>query len=602
MEGNDTLVLMPTGGGKSICYQIPALAMEGICLVVSPLISLMKDQVQQLCDKGIKARCLIAGTTALEQEIIFNNCISGNVKILYVSPERLQQRIFREHFRRMQVSMIAVDEAHCISQWGYDFRPAYLNIANIRDYHPKAPIIALTASATPQVASDIQQKLLFRPQNKIFQTSFQRTNLAHMVFYEADKTGRLLRIAQKVQGSGIVYVRNRRRSREIADFLVSQGIPSAYYHAGLDPKERDIAQHRWMKGEVRVIVATNAFGMGIDKPNVRFVVHMDIPSSIEAYYQEIGRAGRDGMKSYAILLYNEKDLENLQNNFDTQYPSRQQIANIYRAICNYYQIPIGSGENCIYDFDMEGICATYNLKVIDLFAASRFLEREGLIMLPEREEAESSVYIPVSREDLYRFQVENVKYCDIVTVMLRMYGGMFTDYIPISEKAIARRMYLSEDQVTRMLLHIDALKIINYKPKRNKPSIVFTSQRIDAKDLYLTDGNYKNLKESALEKMEAMKAYVTSEGECRSRQIMAYFGEEQASDCGFCDSCITNRKAAKTHSLREDIIAILKKEPMRGDALLQHLTGIDEAEMKAMLRELVDEQVVSINERLEFFV
>ena len=322
LQGCDTLALLPTGGGKSVCYQVPALMLDGLCLVVSPLISLMKDQVQQLNSRGIKAACLVSGTTGIEQEVIFNNCIHGKIKLLYISPERLKQRVFIEHLRQMQVSFLAVDEAHCISQWGYDFRPSYLEIAKIRTYYPNIPILALTATATPFVAEDIQRQLLFPSTSRRFQSSFQRQNLAYLVFHEEDKMGRLLRIARGAGKSGIVYVRNRRRTREIADHLVANGIRATYYHAGLEPKERDIAQRRWMQGEVDAIVATNAFGMGIDKPDVRYVVHMDIPTSIEAYFQEAGRAGRDGNKSYAVLLYNDNDLDTLQHNFESAYPSR----------------------------------------------------------------------------------------------------------------------------------------------------------------------------------------------------------------------------------------------------------------------------------------
>ena len=391
LQGYDTLALLPTGGGKSLCYQLPAMALDGICLVVSPLISLMKDQVQQLHNRGIRAACLVSGITGIEQEIIFNNCIHGKTKLLYVSPERLCQRVFVEHLRQMKVSLIAVDEAHCISQWGYDFRPSYLDVAKIRVYHPGIPVIALTATATPTVAEDIRQQLMFSSQSRLFQSSFQRQNLAYMVFYEEDKLGRMLRISQKVGGSGIIYVRNRRRTRELAEYLVGNGITAGYYHAGLEPKERDTAQKRWMAGETKVMVATNAFGMGIDKPDVRFIVHMDIPSSPEAYYQEAGRAGRDGGKSYAVLLYNNNDWETLQHNFETSFPPRQHIANIYRAICNYYQLPVGSGCDCQFDFDFETLCDTYHFNVLEFFSACRFLEREGLLTLPERDMAESRI-------------------------------------------------------------------------------------------------------------------------------------------------------------------------------------------------------------------
>lgn len=590
---------MPTGGGKSICYQVPALALDGVCIVVSPLIALMKDQVQDLTDKGIKARCITSGTTNTEQEIIFNNCIHGGVKLLYISPERLSQRVFREHFRRMNVSLIAVDEAHCIAQWGYEFRPSYLKIAEVRAYHPLTPIIALTATATPAVAQEIQNNLLFRPGSQFFRASFHRDNLAYMVFAENDKEGRMVRIAQKMGRSGIIYVRNRRRTREIASLLISHGIPTAYYHAGLDSKERDIAQNQWMKGEVDVIVATNAFGMGINNPNVRYVVHLDIPSSIEAYFQEAGRAGRDGKKAFAVILYDEKDLEMLQHNFDTEYPSKQQISNIYRALCNYYQIPVGSGENCIFNFDMEGICSTYNIKVIDLFSATKFLEREGLISIPERDEAESKIHIPISKEDLYRFQVEQARYCDLISLILRMYGGLFSDFTPISEKAIAKRLYISEEQVTNMLLHIDALKVIKYQPKRKKQAIVFTSPRIDAKDLFLSDNNYRILKEHAQARMRAIRKYVLATDQCRNQMLLSYFGEND-SQCGICDYCIQQKK--NPTDIKEQIINHLKKRPLRGEQLLAEFDDIAEKDLKDTLRQLVDQQIVSINQNLEFFV
>ncbi len=602
VQGRDTLVLMPTGGGKSLCYQIPALMKAGLCLVVSPLISLMKDQVQHLCDRGIKATCLVSGITGIEQEIIFNNCIHGNVKLLYVSPERLRQRVFIEHFRQMNISMIAVDEAHCISQWGYDFRPSYLEIARIRVYFPTVPIIALTATATPEVVADIQQQLMFRPQSRLFQTSFKRDNLAYMVFHEKDKEGRMLRIIRKVGGCGIIYVRNRRRTREVAELLTHNGIPAAYYHAGLEPRERDIAQGRWMKGDVSVIVATNAFGMGIDKPDVRYVIHLDIPTSIEAYFQEAGRAGRDQQRSYAVLLYNESDLDTLQQNFDASFPSRQKIANIYRAISNYYQLPIGSGENCQFDFDLEGLCNTYRIPVVELYNACRFLEREGLLLLPDREESESKVYVPISREELYRFQVEQPKYSDLLLLMLRLYGGLFTDFVPISERVLARRMFMDVEQITHMLLHIDALKIIVYQPKKKKPQIVFTSPRIDAKDLYLSDANYRDLKEQAQRRKEAVSHYVTAQGECRSNMLLSYFGETPVGTCGICDQCLTGKEQSSSTPLREQILTLLQQQPLRSDQLMEQLSVADEEKIKVTLRQLVDEGRVHIDEHLQFAV
>lgn len=576
--------------------------MEGLCLVVSPLISLMKDQVQHLRDKGIKAACLVSGTTSYEQSIVLNNCIHGNVKILYVSPERLRQRVFIEHFRQMKVSMIAVDEAHCISQWGYDFRPPYLEIARIRQYCPNVPMIALTATATPLVAQDIQRQLLFRQGSRFYQASFARPNLAYMVFRETDKMGRLLRIAHKVGGSGIVYVRNRRRTKEVADFLTSQGIPSAFYHAGLGAKERDLSQKQWMNGALQVMVATNAFGMGIDKPDVRFVVHLDIPTSVEAYFQEAGRAGRDGNKAFAVMLYDDSDLGLLQHAFDTSFPSRQQIGNVYRAICNYYQLPIGSGCDCQFDFDLEALCNTYHFNVTEFYSATRFLEREGLLSIPEKQESQSQIFVPISKEDLYRFQVEQRRYGELLSLLLRMYGGIFSEFEPISERAIARRIYMEEDMVTKMLLHMDALKVIVYKPKTTKPQIVFTSPRIDVKNIYLSDENYKNLKQSAAERMEAIRKYVLMDEGCRGQFLLDYFGEKQAELCGSCDLCLSVHSKEKPVDSKEKILELLKMRPMRADELLARIGDIDEASVRNILREMVDEGKVSINQLLQFFV
>ena len=605
LQGCDTLALMPTGGGKSICYQVPALMLDGICLVVSPLIALMKDQVQQLQNRGIKAACLISGTTGIEQEIVYNKCIHGSIKLLYVSPERLKQQVFIEHFRQMRVSFIAIDEAHCISQWGYDFRPSYLEIAKIRAYHPKIPMLALTATATPQVADDIRRQLMFTATSRLFKSSFQRPNLAYMVFREEDKMGRLLRIAYNVGGSGIIYVRNRRRTHEIADRLVANGISATYYHAGLEPKERDIAQRRWTQGEVRAIVATNAFGMGIDKPDVRYVVHMDIPTSIEAYFQEAGRAGRDGNKAYAVLLYNDDDLDTLQRNFESNYPTRKQIANIYRAICNYYQLPIGSGTDCQFDFDFEALCSTYRFNVMEFFSATRFLEKEGLLSLPELDESQSRLYIPLSREDVYRFQVEQPRYSDLMALLLRMYGGLFSDFTPISEQVLARRLYLDPQQIRNMLLHMDALKAIIYRPRHLKPQIIFTSPRIDANDLYLTESNYTELKQQAAKRMEAIRRYVLSAEDCRSTMLLHYFGETEAAPCGSCDYCLQHKKTVSsddTAALKARILQLIKGKPCRAEELIEQVGNIDEEHIRHMLRELVDQRLVTINKSLQFEV
>ena len=580
--------------------------LDGLCIVVSPLVSLMKDQVQQLHDRGIKASCIYSGLTPTEQEIIFNRCINNKIKILYVSPERLKQRVFIEHFRRMKVSLIAVDEAHCISQWGYDFRPPYLDIAHIRIYHQQAPIIALTATATPAVVTDIQRQLLFRPGSQLFQASFYRPNLAYMAFHESDKEGRMLRIARHIGGSGIIYVRNRRRTRQVAEYLVRCGIPTAYYHAGLDPKERDMAQLRWMKGDAPVIVATNAFGMGIDKPDVRFVIHLDIPSSVEAYFQEAGRAGRDGNKAYAVLLYDNNDIENLHRNFDSTYPTPLFISNVYKALCNYYRLPIGSGEDCQFDFDIEALCATYNFNVVEFFNAARFLEREGLISLPDRTDAESRVHVPISRDEVYRFQVsQDARYANLLTLMLRMYGGLFTDFMPISERALARRLFLDEEQVINMLHHMDALKIIQYKAKSPKPQIIFTAPRVNVDRLPLTESKYNLIKQQAAQRLEAMLHYLDSD-ECRSITLLQYFGEQSQHPCGLCDHCLhchTGSPAPVSEdALRSQILALLSQQPLRADQLLEKIPNIDERMLRSVLRLLVDQRAVSVNQALQFFV
>ena len=423
-----------------------------------------------------------------------------------------------------------------------------------------------------------------------------------MVFREADKMGRLIRIAENVGGSGIVYVRNRRRTREIADQLTARGISSTYYHAGLEPKERDNAQRRWMQGGVKTIVATNAFGMGIDNPGVRFVVHLDIPNSVEAYFQEAGRAGRDGNKAYAVMLYDDSDLDNLQHNFEAGYPSPKRIASIYRAICNYYQLPIGSGTDCSFDFDYEALCNTYRFDMVEFFNATRMLEREGLIALPEPDTTQSRVYIPLNREEIYRFQVNQPRYSDLVAVLLRMYGGLFSDFVPISEKALARRLYYEPQQIVNMLLHIDALGAIVYRPRHTRPQIVFTSPRIDANELYLTESNYNQLKQHAAERLDAMRHYVLSSQECRSKMLLNYFGETNTLPCGQCDYCLHHKKATPNHtdSLRDRLLQVLREKPYRAEELIAQVGDINEEDVRHLLRELVDQRLVTIDSLLRF--
>ena len=597
LAGKDTLALLPTGGGKSLCYQIPALATDGICLVISPLIALMKDQVRMLTEKHIKAKYLVSGMSHREIEIILNNCIHHDVKLLYVSPERLQSRLFIDHLRQMKVNLIAVDEAHCISQWGYDFRPPYCEIARIRQYLPNVPVIALTATATPEVVDDIRQQLQFRNGN-VFRSSHLRPSLSYSVFQEDDKVGKMMRIISNVGGSGIVYVRNRRRTLELARLLNDNNIPAAAYHAGIPIKERDQRQKDWQKSPNGVMVATNAFGMGIDKPDVRFIIHYDLPESPEAYFQEAGRAGRDGRKAYAVLLYQQSDINRLRESLETDFPAPNYIRNVYRAICNYYQIPVGSGQDCQYDFDLEKVCNSYGLNAYMVFRSLTFLEREGLICLPDHNELQSRLYITIGKEELYRFQLAHRDIGDMLTAILRLYGGLFTDFTPISESVIAQRCGKTETQVYNMLKELNRLQIAEFRPKTIKPQIIFTSPRIDIKDIYVSDRNYKDLKNAAEKRREAMIAYAENNGECRSRQLLRYFGETQSCDCGVCDVCIAKKKTSRNR-LDDEIIDILASSPLTIKQLSQRLPKIAKDELTSTVRHLLDRGVLQTNQDLQ---
>ena len=603
MGGNDTVALLPTGGGKSLCYQIPALASDGMALVVSPLIALMKDQVSQLRQKHITAASITSGMHSSETAAILNNSVFGNIKLLYVSPERLKDRTFIDHFRQMPIRLIAVDEAHCISQWGYDFRPPYLEIARIRQYHPAAPVIALTATATPDVVQDIEAKLEFR-NGKLFQSSFARPNLSYSVVKSDDKQSLLLRIAHNSRGAGIVYVRNRRRTVEYARMLNDNDIPAAAYHAGLTMKERDKRQKDWLASKHGVMVATTAFGMGIDKPDVRFVVHMDLPESPEEYFQEAGRAGRDGLKAYAVLVYNDSDVDALRHGLERAFPPIEYIKNVYRAICNYYQIPVGSGLNSRFDFDIDKICNSYNLDYLSFFCAAKFLEREGLIALPEHNELMSRIQIIVGKEELYRFQLSNSKIGDMVSTMLRLYGGIFTDLTPISESIIAKRCGLNETNVANMLSELDRLGIAIYQPKTLRPQIIFCSQRIDIKDIHISDKNYRQLKDNSSARREAMIAYATSADECRSKMLLRYFGETESDDCHICDVCIARRKEAIASSfdLAAAIMNTLGNEKLTIRELAGRLPNASHDDIAAEVRRMLDKRLISMDENMKMSI
>ncbi len=602
LNGYDTLALLPTGGGKSICFQVPAMALDGLCIVISPLIALMKDQVQHLQEKGIKAEALVSGIGVRDTERIINNCLYGGMKFLYVSPERLKNRGFIEAFKQMKIGLIAVDEAHCISQWGYDFRPPYLEIAQIRAFHPKTVIMALTATATPAVVTDIQDKLAFGKRRNVFQKSFYRENLTYMAFYEEDKYSRMLRIIAAVKGSGIVYVRNRRRTQEIAEFLTSKGIRASYYHAGLKTEDRDARQKRWMDGHTPVIVATNAFGMGIDKPDVRYVIHLDLPDSPEAYFQEAGRGGRDEKQAYAVILYNNTDIDQLRQNFATAYPPLQYIRNAYRAVCNFYQIPEGSGLNQKFNFDPMAICDTYGFQVVPFFSALRFLEKEGLIIIPERQETTSHLKIIVSNEELYRFQVGNPIYNDLIKLILRMYGGLFTTYVSINEKAIARKMYRDEENIVSLLCKLHKMNYIDYQEKENCPQIIFSSPCVSPQSLYISDANYKTLKENALVRINAMIDYVRGSQYCRSSALLYYFGEKNNIRCGRCDVCIAKNRENSAETLRQNILELLNNNPMTMKTLCAKMPSLNEKAITGTVREMIDYNILACDEDMRLYI
>ena len=593
--GSDTLALFPTGGGKSLCYQLSALMSEGLCLVVSPLIALMKDQVQALNERHLKAACIISGMSRQETVAVLNNCLAGSIKFLYVSPERLRQHRFVEHFRQMKVNLIAVDEAHCVSQWGHDFRPPYLQIADIRQYHPQVPLLALTATATPAVVEDIKSHLAMR-RCRVFQASYVRPNLSYNVLYDDNKTSSLLRIAQTINGCGIVYTRNRRATLQVAETLVSEGVSAVYYHAGLSAADRDRRQAEWMQGKCRVMVATNAFGMGIDKADVRFVVHMDMPDSLEAYFQEAGRAGRDGRPAYAVALCSAADRERLRHDFASSYPSVAFIRSVYNAICNYYRVPLGSGADCQYDFEIEAVCEAYGKPVREFYSACRFLEREGLICIPDREESVSTLFIPVSRDELYRFQVNHLRYGDLLQALLRMYPGLLMSAVPIEERKVAARSMFSAEEVGNALRELQAMHIVEYRPRTSKPQIVFSSPRVKEDSIYLSAENYSDLKSAAAKRLQAVMDYIANTKDCRSRQLVAYFGETgHVADCGVCDVCRHRRPPA---DIEEAVLHEVERNAVSPQDLCRIMENEGYAHVGETLRGLLDRGQLYLDKNL----
>ncbi|MGA2407651.1 MAG: ATP-dependent DNA helicase RecQ [Bacteroidales bacterium] len=535
-EGKDTLGLMPTGGGKSITFQVPALAQEGICLVITPLIALMKDQVNRLNSLEIKSLAIHSGMAGEEIDNALENCIYGDYKFLYVSPERISTKIFQAKLTRLNLSLVAIDEAHCISQWGYDFRPSYLKIASLRDHiSEKVPFLALTASATPNVIDDIIKKLAFREKN-VLRTSFDRKNISYLVRKVEEKGTYLIKTLQKAKGSGIVYVRSRKRCKDVAELLVANDISADFYHAGLTDELRDKKQTSWTIGETRVIVATNAFGMGIDKSEVRFVIHWDIPDSIENYFQESGRAGRDGKPAFAVLLYSPADKSRLIDTIRKKFPPIEKIKDTYEALCNYLQVPLGSGKDNVSDFNMYDFVAKYRLPVIETYNSLQFLQREGYVEFTEEINNPSRVHFIVSRDDLYKFQVANESFDGFIKLLLRSYTGMFSEFVPINEEALSRKSGATRDTVYQYLVKLSSLNIIRYIPGKKTALVIFTEERLVRKALMISPDNYLHVKGKYEVRLNKMIEYADSDSHCRSVYLLDYFGEE-SDRCGICDVC-----------------------------------------------------------------
>lgn len=598
-EGRDTLGLMPTGGGKSITFQVPALAKEGICLVVTPLIALMKDQVSNLKRKGIKATMIYSAMSREDILTVFDNCYFGDYKFLYVSPERLSTELFQKKIQAQRLSMIVVDESHCISQWGYDFRPSYLKIAEIRKFFPEIPVLALTATATPEVVDDIQEKLHFAKKH-VYKKSFERSNLAYVVRRTENKLEQLLRILNSVKGTSVVYVRSRSRTKEIAEFLEQNEISADFFHAGLSDEEKDRKQHNWKTDVCRVIVATNAFGMGIDKPEVRSVVHIDLPDSIEAYFQEAGRAGRDGEKAYAVLLFNSSDATKLKKRIADNFPSKDFIKKVYERLGNFFELGVGYGLEKIYAFNLNDFCKKNALPINPTYSALKILELSGYLELTEELDNPSKLMFSVSKDGLYKLDSLNKKYDNLIQVLLRSYTGVFTDYVHINEDVIAERLNKTRNEIYNELLDLQKKGIVRYIPFRKTPFIIYTRERQDISDLHLPVAAYDERKQRYEKQVFSMLDYAESDNVCRSRILLDYFGEENSNDCRQCDVCLSKRNI-ESNSYRDEVKAkieyLLKKEPLSVNELIKRIAG-NETSILEIITSLLDTNFLEQDNRM----
>lgn len=574
-EGNDTLGLMPTGGGKSITFQVPALLMDGTCIVITPLIALMKDQVDNLKRIGIKATSIHSGMS--RQEIItqLENCIFGEYKFLYISPERLGSEIFLAKLQAMKVSLLVIDESHCISQWGYDFRPSYLKIAEIRKLLPNIPVLALTATATPEVVDDIQNRLLFRKKN-VFSKSFARKNLAYIVRQTEDKLQMLVHILSRVPGTAIVYVRNRKKTKEVAEYLRKEGISADFFHAGLNHDEKERKQNQWKNNEIRVIVATNAFGMGIDKPDVRVVVHLDMPGSLEEYYQEAGRAGRDERKAYAVALCSPTDTAQLKKRISDEFPPKEFIYRVYEALGNYFQIAVGFGLDTAHDFLITDFCSAFKLPIIQTHSAIKLLELAGYLEYVEEVDNASRLIFTATREELYSYLRQDELTDTVIKVILRSYTGLFADYVYINESLIATRAGCTQDEVYHLLVGLSKYRIVNYIPQKKTPLIIYRQVREEQKYLSIPRSAYEERKARNEARIGKVLEYIHNQHICRTRILLGYFGEKQDKDCGTCDVCLQQHSSGLTlaefHSIQEALTDQLREKPASVTSLLQILT------------------------------
>ncbi len=599
LSGKDTLALMPTGGGKSLCFQVPALAREGICLVVSPLIALIKDQVQNLNSRGIKSLAVYSGMGYSQIDAALDNAAYGDYKFLYVSPERLQTPLFKERVKKMNINFLVVDEAHCISQWGYDFRPAYLEIRNIKEIIGNVPTIALTATATKAVADDIVEKLGFGEHN-VVSTGFERPNLSYVARNTEDKYGHILRICNGVQGTGIIYVRERKKTEEIAAFLRGNGFTADFYHAGLSKELRSLKQDQWKSGDLRIIVATNAFGMGIDKPDVRFVIHYDLPDSLEAYFQEAGRAGRDGLRSYTTLLWNDSDLKRLRAIHNVTYPPVDYIKEIYQKVFIYLQIPYEAGRESVNKFNLQEFARKFSLNAVSAYYAIKYIEQEGYWELTDEIDNPSRIMFTVNRDELYKVQLGNVQLDIFIKAVLRLYTGLFSKITPIDEAYVAKVTSDSEAGVREKLLTLSRMRIIKYIPRVRTPLIIMNNERLLESNLYISQKRYNERREMFGKRIESVVDFVQNNSVCRSRQLIGYFDQPAHEDCGVCDVCLANKNSGNRTAVSKRIIEHLQSCSRDGLSVeisdIQTIAGDNYKLYTEVLREMLDNGAIGITD------